>query len=174
VRYKVYIWGFSCLKFFFDVLISWIGNLSLYNWFCHIYFTYYLISCSCVSVLTTLFFNACLYFEFIDTRVFIPARHLLFITPLVGQFLLPWIYMSRSWGLELVDSPGCWSEMCSGSVDHRQTIQNLFLPTPCSSLEFSFCNSWALFILFIILYLYSRIYVYRWCNILIKLCHILW
>jgi len=55
VRYKVHIWGFSCLDYSFDVLISQIGNLALYNWFCHIYFTYYLLACSCMFVLTTRF-----------------------------------------------------------------------------------------------------------------------
>ena len=34
IRYKVYLWGFSCLDYPFDILISWIRQLSLYNWFC--------------------------------------------------------------------------------------------------------------------------------------------
>ena len=33
VRYRVYIWGFPYLDYSFDVLISLIGNVSLYNWF---------------------------------------------------------------------------------------------------------------------------------------------
>ena len=40
----------------------------------------------------------------------------------LGSFRLPWICMSRSWSMELVNSPGCWSEMRSGSVDHQQFV----------------------------------------------------
>jgi len=52
-------------------------------------------------------FNACLWFIFIDTLVLVPAHHLTFTTPLFGGFWLPWILMSRSQSLELLDSPGC-------------------------------------------------------------------
>jgi len=55
-------------------------------------------------------FDACLWFRFIDTRVLIYARHLASASPLTGEFWLPWIFMSRSWSLELGDSPDCWSE----------------------------------------------------------------
>ena len=55
VRYMVYIWGFSCWDYSFDALISWICNLSLYNRFCYIHFTWCLIFSSCVPVLMTLF-----------------------------------------------------------------------------------------------------------------------
>jgi len=48
-----------------------------------------------------------LLFRFTDTRVLIFERHLLFATPLVGEFWFPWILMPRSSNLELVDSPGC-------------------------------------------------------------------
>ena len=61
------------------------------------------------------------WFGFIDTRVFIPTRHLAFATPLVGEFWLPWILMSRSWSLELVDS-SCWSEWRSGSIVDQRKI----------------------------------------------------
>jgi len=33
----VYRWGFPCLDYSFDVLISWSRKLSLYRWFCRIY-----------------------------------------------------------------------------------------------------------------------------------------
>ena len=49
IRYRLYTWRFSCLDYSFDVLISQIGILGLYNWFCHIYFTWCLTACSCVS-----------------------------------------------------------------------------------------------------------------------------
>ena len=38
------------------------------------------------------------------------VRHLAFASPLAGEFWLLWILMSRSWSLERVDSPSCWSE----------------------------------------------------------------
>ena len=43
------------MDYSFDVLISWIGNLNLYNWFCHICFSCCLIVWSCMSVLMTRF-----------------------------------------------------------------------------------------------------------------------
>jgi len=49
----------------------------------------------------------------------------------LGSFIwLPWILMSRSWSLERVDSPSCWSEWRSGSVDLQQTVQSSILPGP--------------------------------------------
>ena len=38
VRYTVYIWGFPCLDYSSDVLISWSHKLGLYHWCCHICF----------------------------------------------------------------------------------------------------------------------------------------
>ena len=41
VRCMVYRWGFSCLDYPHDILISWIQRLSLYNWyFLHLHYTY--------------------------------------------------------------------------------------------------------------------------------------
>jgi len=67
-------------------------------------------------------FNACLWFRFIDTRVLIYASHLALASLLAGEFWLSWILMSRSRSLELVNSPSCWPERCSGSMDNRQTV----------------------------------------------------
>jgi len=53
------------------------------------------------------------------------------ITTRLGSFIwLPWILMSRSWSLERVDSPSCWSEWRSGSVDLQQAVQSSILPGP--------------------------------------------
>jgi len=60
-------------------------------------------------------------------HVLIPACHLAFAIPLVGEFWLSWILMSRSWKLELVDSPGCWSEWRNKSV---------FIDWPSEALSF--------------------------------------
>jgi len=38
MRYMVYRWGFSCLDYFFDVLIFWSHKMDLYRWFCRICF----------------------------------------------------------------------------------------------------------------------------------------
>ena len=62
-------------------------------------------------------YNAYLWLGFIDTHVLISARHLAFASPLAGEFWLLWILMSRFWSLERVNSPSCWSEWRSGSVD---------------------------------------------------------
>ena len=48
----------------------------------------------------------------------------------LGSFWLPWTCMFRFRSLKLIDSLSCWSEMHSGSVDHRQTVQSPFLPGP--------------------------------------------
>ena len=56
------------------------------------------------------------------------------------------------WSLERVDSPSCWPEKCSGGVDLQQTVCSPILPGPCASPEFSCCNSWASFVLFILVH----------------------
>jgi len=66
--------------------------------------------------------------------------------------LTPRIFMSRSQSLKLGDSPGCWSEMRSGSVDHRQTVQSLTFQAPYLALEFFLCDSWTPFVQFMIVY----------------------
>ena len=58
------------------------------------------------------------------------VRHLAFTSPLAGEFWLLWILMSRFWSLEHVDSPSCWSEWRSGSVDLQQIVQSPILPGP--------------------------------------------
>ena len=44
--------------------------------------------------------------------------------------LTPLVLMSRSWSLEHVDSPSCWSEWRSGSVDLQQPVQSPILSGP--------------------------------------------
>jgi len=100
-------------------------------------------------------FNACLWFGFIDTRVLIYARHLAFASQLAGEFWLPWIFKSRSRIVELMDSPSCWPEMCSDSVDLQQTIWSPILSGPPARLSsFPSINSWAPFVLFISVHLF--------------------
>jgi len=98
------------LDYSFDVLTLQIGILSLYNWFYHIYFTWYLLACSCMLVLTIRFSIHTIWLKFINTHVFIYARHLVLISSLVGDFWLSWTCMFRSWNLGhgglLVDQSG--------------------------------------------------------------------
>ena len=76
-------------------------------------------------------------------------------THLGSSIWLPWILMSRSWSLERVDSPSCWSEWRSWSVDPQQTIWSSTLPGPlCASRVFLFVNSWVPFILFTLVHLF--------------------
>jgi len=85
-------------------------------------------------------FDACLWFKFIDTRVLIFTRHLAFASPLTGEFWLPWILMSRSRSLELVDSPICWPEGAAVAWITGRPSRALSFQAPCASLEFSFCK----------------------------------
>jgi len=167
----VYIWGFSCLDYSFDVLTSQIGNLGLYNWFYHIYlllFTYsYMLmltirfSCS----LTRIYRYTCAY---LCTPLGIHRiTHWGVLTPLdlhiqILELGLWW----TSW----------WSELRTGRVmDQQLTVLSPILPGPCSSLWFSFCNSWAYFVLFILVYLFVFSHLcHWWCDVLVILCHILW
>ena len=94
----------------------------------------------------------------------------------LGSFWLSWILMSRSQRLELMDSPGRWSEMRSESVDHRQTVQSLFPPGPLLGSRVFHLWLVSAFLYSSLLYisLYSRICAYQRCNILVILYHILW
>ena len=85
IRYRVYTWGFPCSDYSFNVLISRIDSLGLYNGFCHIYVTWCLIACSCASVLMSWFSIQALWLGFIDTCVLLSARYLALIWPLLGQ-----------------------------------------------------------------------------------------
>ena len=56
----------------------------------------------------------------------------------------------RAWNLWILPVA---DQICQGSVDHWQTVGTPSFQAPCSSPECSFCNSWASFVLFIIVYL---------------------
>ena len=88
VRCRVYIWGFSCLDYSFDVLISRIGNVGLYNWFTCSCFTYCFISCSYVLIFTIHLFYTCVTTWY--------ARNLALSYVLAGCIWQSWILMSRS------------------------------------------------------------------------------
>ena len=106
MRYMVYRWGFPYLDYPLEISISWIYLLSLYNWFYRFCTSHRLVPLTCFGVYDNdTIFNAYFWFV-IDTRVLIPARHLAFITPLVGEFLTP-LDMSRSPSLDRGGS-FCW------------------------------------------------------------------
>ena len=62
-------------------------------------------TCSCILVSTTRF--SMHVYDSDLSIVLIYARHLVFASPLAGEFWLLWILMSRSWSLERVDSLSC-------------------------------------------------------------------
>ena len=98
----------------------------------------------------------CSYLLYLYTLLCLPllATWLLYHTRLGSFIWLPWILMSRSWSLERVDSPSCWSEWRSWSVDLQQTVQSSTLPGPCVPLEFSFCKLVSACVLFIPVHLF--------------------
>ena len=65
-------------------------------------------------------FNTCSFDSVSSRRVFIPARHLAFTIPLVGEFLTPLDSHVQIPELGAFGFPSCWSEWRSSSVDHRQ------------------------------------------------------
>jgi len=148
----VYIWGFSYFDYSFDVQISRIGNLGLYNWFYHLYLLpFYLL-------------------------MYVYAQDTVFIT-----CYLTWIYQytcdspytplgihhTTRWGVltpldmhvqisELGAYGFFWLLIRDAQRKHGSSADRLepHPSSPCLSLEFSFYNSWASFILFIIVYFF--------------------
>ena len=151
---KVYRWGFPCLNYSFDVLVLWSCDLKPYNQICSSSAYLVLSLYTCLPLLAT----------------WLLPHH----SP--GEFWLLWILMSRFWSLERVDSPSCWSEWRSGSVDLQRTALSSILPGPpvCLS-SFPFVNSWVpVYCSYLYISLYSRNYVYQGCNIHVILDHLWW
>ena len=110
---KVDRWGFPCLDYSFDVLVSWGRNLSVYNQFC-LWSVLHWISCFMSIMCSSSFMMLMLYpflyilhlcsnpLVFCTWLLYSPlARHLAFASYSPGEFhWLPWILMSRSWHLE--------------------------------------------------------------------------
>ena len=103
-------------------------------------------------------FNACLLFSFIDTRVLIYARHLTFTlhspgSPDSSGSSCPGLGAWSLWILPDADQSGAAEECIS--VDHPESYPSR---PPARLLSFSSVNSWAPFVLFILVHpLYSRI-----------------
>ena len=161
---------FSCLDYFFNVLISWIYNLSLYNWFCHICITWYLISCSCVYNHYTVF-DIC----FFESVLLIHVCLLVHVTchsfyHSLGSFLTLRTFMFRSWSLGL-SGPICRGpSLFCGAVDRLWLLVQLLL---INSRDFSY-SSWASLVLFRFMYLFVNYTASWWCNIPVILYHVLW
>jgi len=112
-----------------SLIIQWVFPA----WYYLLYIYLLLYACTHSTV-----FNACLWFKFIDTRVFIYPRHLELVSPLVKEFWLPWILMSRleAWSLwipPVADLRGAVVAWISGRPSRALSFQ-----TPYASLEFSF------------------------------------
>jgi len=87
---------------YFDHIIAWI----LPTWYHLLSLYLFLYACAHVTA-----FNTCSF----DLDLLIHVCLSLYATwhsphHSLGSFWLPWILMSRSWSLELVYSPTCWSE----------------------------------------------------------------
>ena len=79
----------------------------------------------------------------------------------------------RAWKLWILSVA---DQRCAAkSVDHRQTVWGPILSAPCLALDFSLYDLWPpLYSSLLYISLYSRICAYRWCIILVILCHVLW
>jgi len=141
VRYVVYRWGFLCLDYSFGVLISQIGNLGLYNWFYRIYLLPpFLFFCICAH---DTIFNACSW-----TRIYRYTCACL-CTPLGIHHTTRWgvltpLDLHVEMNLDRDGLPGDQSCAVVASWINSWPSETLSFQALCSSLEFSFCNSWAL------------------------------
>jgi len=140
-------------------------------WYHLLYFYVLLFACAHSTI-----FNACLWFEFIDTCVLIFARHLTFASSLVGEFWLPWILMSRF---------KAWSLWILPVADQRCASEAWIINRPFEALSFQApllgFRVFPLWLWTLICTVYDCIFLcilafapIRWCNILVILCHILW
>ena len=99
-------------------------------WCCPIYSTSHHLTCSYLIILSVFSTGSHLLYLLAPACLPMLATWLLLHTRLGSFIWLPWILMSRSWSMERVDSPSCWSEWRSGSVDLQQTVQSSILPGP--------------------------------------------
>ena len=109
---------------------------------CLILLVIYLLVLACLCLRHD-FFNACLWFEFVDTLVLVYARHLAYTSPFAGEYWLLWILMSRSQSLDWRGS-SCWGP--SLLLRNRQTsCSSSPIIAPPSWLATSPAISWAPF-----------------------------
>ena len=139
----------------------------LYHTCSLLHINYCISTCSCMLVPTARF--SCLWSRFIDTHVLTHARHLAFASPLAWGVLTPLDPHVQVLELGACESPSCWSEWRSGSVDLQQTVQSSILSGPlCASRVFLlYTRECLLYCSYLYIYLYSRICACRWCNILV-------
>jgi len=108
----------------------------------------YLLLCACAH---DTIFNACLWFRFIDARIFIYARHLALASPLAGEFWLPSYPGLRAWSLWILPVADLKGATVVWITDRPSRALSFQPPVLLSS--FSSVNSWAPFVLFILIYL---------------------
>ena len=145
MRFKVSLWGFSCLDYHLDILISWIHNLSLYNWFC-LHFLYLIPHCMLVCVCAhDTFFDICFFDSDLSIHVYLPVHAIGFILRthwvVFWQSLHLYIRIPELW----CSGPSRGASLYSGSVvDQRMIVRSSFLPASfCLALEIPSCCSWA-------------------------------
>jgi len=163
---------FGIINFISFLSVLWCFLSIEDNWFCYIYLSYCLLACSYMPVLTTQFSMHAFLFRFIDTRMHVPARHLAFATPLIRTLDL---HVQIS---ELKTCGFSWLLIRDAQRKHRSSADHseaLSFPAPTRLSSFPFVTrERLLYCSYLYIPLYSRIYAYQWCNILVILCHILW
>jgi len=116
------------------------------------------------------------WFRFIDTLVLIPAHHLTFTTPLVGEFLTP-----LNLHVQISELGACgfsWLLIRDAQLKRGSSADRLrpYPSRPSARLSsFLFVTRERLLYCSLVISLYILAFApYRWCNILIILCHMLW
>ena len=105
-------------------------------WCCPIYFTSHPFSYLIIPWVVPAWYH--LFYIYLLLHAYLCSPLGIRITTRLGSSIwLPWILMSRLWSLERVDSPSCWSEWRSGSIDLQQTIWSSTFQAPlCASRVF--------------------------------------
>jgi len=143
MRYMVYRWGFPYLNYPLKISISWIYQLSPYNWFCRLCTSHHLISHSCSGVYALRHKFKCMLLIWIYRYTCAYP-----CTPLGIHHPTRWA-VSDSPGSACPD-PKVWTMIDiqlirvtqrehSGSAEDQSRTP--IFQAPCLSLEFFFCNS---------------------------------
>ena len=169
-----YIWGFSYLDYSFDVLISWICNLGLYNWFYHTLLVNFLHAHVCLCsrhgfqymLMTWIYWYTCVY-PCTPFGICIIARWGV-VTPLD-----PHVQITKLETCEFSQLLIRVAQQKRGSSANRLKPYP-FRPHVRLSSSPYVTRQRPLYYSYLYIPLYSRIYAYRWCNILVILCLIWW
>ena len=126
------LWFLLCLLYTHVMIVVWFATNAFIGFYIGLYLLASAYLCSRHSFRCMIMIR---FYRYTWTYLCTPSG--IHITTRWGEFWLLWILMSRSWSLERVDFPSCWSEWRSGNVDLQQTVQSSILPGPlCASRVF--------------------------------------